>query len=119
MKYFELFISLYVKKLEIMVKYISIIILLCSITTAGESGRVLIFLKDKEANVPYALSQESIDRHYAKGLYKKLDDSDLPVSTRYIKQLCDTGVKIHQKLRWFNAVSGYAQADMLEMVKTK
>ena len=80
---------------------------LFAVVIAQEMDRVWIYLKDKNSNVPYALSQEAIERHLTKSRFRTLDEADLPVSANYISQLQEAGVKIYRKSRWFNAVSAY------------
>jgi serine protease AprX len=100
-----------------MIKYIVAILFICSLVAGQRTGRVWIFLEDKDKNIPYALSQEAIGRHLAKSKFKSLDDTDLPVSANYISQLQKAGVKIYRKSRWFNAVSAYVDPVTMSKVE--
>jgi serine protease AprX len=99
-----------------MLKYGYLLFFLWAFIFARDSGRMWIFFKDKNKNDPYALSQDAVDRHLRKGRYKALDDTDLPVTAGYIALLKKEGVKIHQKSRWFNAVSAYLTPTFLAKI---
>jgi len=42
---------------------------------------------------------------------------DIPLNETYLTQLSSAGIKIHNKLKWFNAVSAYLTDSQLEQIK--
>jgi hypothetical protein len=93
----------------------------------SQSDRFLIwvYLVDKGndlssylANPQTVVSQKSLDRrsnifHRSEEL---LDFSDLPVNQNYVNQLIQNGFELKQKSRWFNAVSGYANRNLINQI---
>ena len=70
--------------------------------------RYRVTLKDKKNN-PYSvkrpgefLSQKSLDRRKRLGI--KVDQYDLPITPQYVKEISNTGVKIHNMSKWNNTV---------------
>ena len=82
---------------------------------AGTSDRYWIFLTDKkpESNLLQLDNRESFVSERALTKRKKRaekmgpDERDNPVSSDYIRQLINLGVRIHQESRWLNAVNCY------------
>lgn len=104
-----------------MIKYIlSVIILIASLSSA--QTKYFIYLKDKvveekvnlEKNSPAylsalsLLSEKSIERRIKTlGNDDIISYEDLPIKSDYVFQIEQLGIKIENKLRWFNAVSAY------------
>jgi subtilisin family serine protease len=70
--------------------------------------RYRVTLKDKKNN-PYSvkrpeefLSQKALDRRKRLGI--KVDQYDLPITPQYVKEISNTGVKIHNMSKWNNTV---------------
>ena len=85
---------------------------------------VWIYFKDKgtDLDVYYSnpqsvVSQKSLDRR-AKVLSESsiINFSDLPVNKNYIDELTAIGFEIKHKSKWFNAVSGYANQNLINEI---
>jgi len=96
----------------------------------SQSDRFLIwvYLSDKGnnlesylANPQSVVSQKSLDRranifHRSEEL---LNFSDLPVNQNYVNELIQNGFELKQKSKWFNAVSGYANRNLINQIAEK
>ncbi|RMG31275.1 MAG: hypothetical protein D6732_14940, partial [Methanobacteriota archaeon] len=60
---------------------------------------------------------KALERRARIGLKNLIDFDDLPLSGRYLNQLENAGIKIENKLRWFNAVSAYLNPGEYKRVK--
>ncbi len=66
------------------------------------------------------LSEKAIERREkAKNSTDIIDYTDIPVYSNYIKQIEQLGIKISNKLDWFNAVTAYLTVEQLNQVKLK
>lgn len=66
------------------------------------------------------LSEKAIERREkAKNSSDIIDYTDIPVYSDYISQLEQLGIKISNKLDWFNAVSAYLTTEQVNQVKFK
>ena len=82
---------------------------------AQENSRYWIYFKDKSpfsadhvlCSPDAILSRRSIHRRLLKTAAVNFDQTDIPVSKKYIGLLERLGLKIHQTSRWLNAVSVY------------
>ena len=95
------------------VKYISALILSLFVSLAAGHAQTSYYfyvqLSDKNHS-PYSLlhpteylSERAISRRAAFGL--ACDSTDLPVSPLYLKQIVETGVRIHNVSKWMNGVT--------------
>jgi len=92
--------------------YLRLIILIFISINLAVSGteRFWVFFNDKDAHnsgiakaYRSTLSDRALERRRSQQI--ELDALDLPVNPKYIEDLQKTGVTIHRKSRWFNAVS--------------
>jgi serine protease AprX len=69
------------------------------------------------SNPETVVSRKSLDRR-TKVLSESalIDFSDLPVNEAYINELINSGFKLKNKSRWFNAVSGYATRSQINQI---
>ena len=44
---------------------------------------------------------------------------DLPLNENYVQQIENIGIKIENKLKWFNAVSAYLTNEQFSQIKNK
>ncbi len=114
-----------------MIRFISnivVVLIFLGSLSAGELDRNWIFFIDKKTDsVPQLESYESqilsakaIKRRELRLGAVHFDESDKPVSGKYIRQLENLGVRIHHRSRWLNAVSCYLNgADVRELEKLK
>ena len=85
---------------------------------------VWIIFKDKGAKSDFFLSKpetvvskKSLERRLKVFSSKSiLENTDLPVSSNYIEQVQALGLKLKQKSKWFNGVSGYASVSVLNVI---
>jgi serine protease AprX len=93
------------------------------VINSASSSEVLVWIifKDKGHNTDMyfsnpltVISEKSLQRR-SKVLNANslLEINDLPVFINYIEQIQSLGVKIKQKSKWFNAISGYASIPIL------
>lgn len=99
----------------------AILFLLIFVTISYSQTKYLIYLKDKgikktqpisKASPFYteavnSLSQRSIERRKKSMGNNFITYEDIPISQDYLKELSNSGIKIENKLKWFNAVSAY------------
>ncbi|MCX8105898.1 MAG: S8 family serine peptidase, partial [Ignavibacterium album] len=110
-----------------------LIILLLIFTSANFSQqKYFIYFKDKATDRNVSLSKSSNEYQIALNSLteksierrkKNLGDDfiryeDLPVKEEYIKELTKLGIKIHNKLSWFNCVSAFIPEDKLSSVQS-
>jgi hypothetical protein len=108
-----------------MKNYILWLVILFS-TIGVPQPKYFIYLKDKgvepsttleKNSSPYIsalslLSERSIERRInIMGEDKFLTYEDIPISDKYVSQIEQLGIKIENKLRWFNAVTAYLTED--------
>ncbi|QKZ15306.1 S8 family serine peptidase [Spirosoma sp. KUDC1026] len=84
-------------------------------SAATSDSRYWILLTGKEQTDKPALSAQSMARRVAQNL--PLDETDLPVSGQYIKQLQQTGVAVAARSRWLNAVSARLTPEQIKKVR--
>lgn len=65
------------------------------------------------------LSSRSIERRKKNLGENYFTFEDLPLEKKYVSNLSENGIKIINKLKWFNAVSAYLSNDQLEYVKSQ
>jgi len=98
-----------------------------NLKSPGQKMLVWIYFTDKGSNSRQMLSypkifltKESIERRMKRVKGGKIaDESDLPVSNEYIKEIVDIGIKVKQKSRWFNSISCYATKSQIENIIEK
>ncbi len=90
---------------------------------SGEADKILVwvFFTDKGnttdlyfAHPTLAVSEKSLMRRMKLG--SSIDITDLPVNKAYIDQIEDTGLKLRQKSRWFNGISGYTTKENISRI---
>ena len=114
-----------------MKKFNVLILFICSLTFLfGQSERYLIYFDDKgitleevkKDNLFYedllGKLSESAKQRRAKlfGEENILTEKDIPVNEDYISVLENSGIKINNKLNWFNAVSADLTYEELEQL---
>ncbi len=95
-------------------------------STSISELQVWIFFNDKGSEADSYLlkpgsvvSEKSLQRRSKVFTsYALLENTDLPVSASYIKQVQSAGFKLKQKSKWFNGVSGYASVSVLNVIST-
>ncbi len=111
-------------------KIIILLIVIGGLTSAQD--KYLIYLTDK--GLPEGVSLSKTSAEYTEAVndlnarcierrQKVMGDDfityeDLPVNTNYTRVLELNGIKIVNKLKWFNAVSAYLTGEQLNMLKT-
>ena len=101
---------------QIMMRRLTVILCLfvSFVQAQPNTPKYWVLLQDKDqASVP-ALSQQSIQQRQQQNL--PLEDTDLPVSASYLKQLKQVGVQPICQSRWLNAVSVRLTADQYARV---
>ncbi len=86
-----------------------------SLAKAPSPKKIWIFFKDKPAlpnNIveypeQFGLTKRAIQRRERLFNDSRIDYKDIPVSSRYVKQLVDLGIQIDCHSRWLNAVSAW------------
>ncbi|MFQ5583011.1 MAG: S8 family serine peptidase [Calditrichia bacterium] len=119
------------KKILILLILISVFSPVVQSTAATGEVRYWVFFTDKgdleslskpalESMVRATISERAWQRRQkrVKSLYKQhaLLTEDLPLFQDYIQHLRQIGFRIHQKSRWFNAISGYAPGELLKQI---
>jgi serine protease AprX len=113
-------------------KYASLLLLLLISTTAFSQSKYYIYFKDKDAAQKGALNKTSsayaaaekeltvaaIERRKQVMGNNYITFEDLPVSQTYVTNLETLGIKIENKLKWFNAVTVYLNDSQLEKIKS-
>lgn len=113
-------------------KNLILVFIFISSVSLSAQDKYFIFFADKGAaagsvlskNSPLyhesvaALSERAVERRK-----KVMDDDlikfeDLPLNSSYISQIENLGIKIHNKLKWFNAVSAYLTSDQISVLKS-
>lgn len=93
--------------------------------TSAEKVLVWIYFTDKgndaELNLSFPekfLTKKSIERR-KKVLFSGslVDATDLPVNNAYVNELTQAGFELRNKSKWLNAVSGYADRNVIESIK--
>jgi len=119
--------------IEVFMKKISILFLLLIISASVNSQtKYLIYFKDKDISpnnslqklsalfklAERELSERAIERRkQVMGEDHYITYEDLPINENYISQIGNAGIKIENKLKWFNAVSAYLTNQQLAQVK--
>lgn len=90
-----------------------------------------IYLKDKGVQADHALQKNSAEyqkalsalspecierRKNTLGSDNIITEDDLPIPENFIKQIEDAGIKIENKLKWFNAVTAYLNTGQAEQI---
>ena len=120
-------------KIEEVMKKIYLLVFLFAVSSSVFSQtKYLIYLKDK--GVPPTtslqksssifklaekeLSPRSIERRkQVMGEDHYITYEDIPLNENYIHQIENLGIKIKNKLKWFNAVSAYLNNDQVDRIK--
>lgn len=93
--------------------------------TSAQKVLVWIYFTDKgsdaELNLSFPekfLTKKSIERR-KKVLFSGslVDATDLPVNDAYVNELTQGGFELRNKSKWLNAVSGYADRNVIESIK--
>lgn len=87
-----------------------------SLTVLGQApDKFWILLKDKPVGVSPALSPKTLAARNQQGL--RIDETDLPVKTDYLKALAEQGIRIQHRSRWLNAVSATLTPEQQKSVR--
>ena len=119
--------------IEVFMKKISILFLLFIISASINSQtKYLIYFKDKGVSpnnslqkssalfklAEKELSQRAIERRkQVMGEDNYITYEDIPLNENYVNQIENLGIKIENKLKWFNAVSSYLTDSQLNIIK--
>jgi len=112
------------------VKNFFMVLLLLTVTTIAQT-KYYIYFKDKGVSESAKLSKTSalylaaekeltiaaIDRRKQVMGEDFITYEDLPINSFYIEKIEAAGIKIENKLKWFNSVSAYLTADQERIVK--
>ncbi len=114
-------------------KKIYLLLFLLIVTSFIEAqSKYLIYFKDKGISSQQTLQKSSsLFKLAEKGLSEKAIDrrkqvmgeddyityEDIPLNENYIHQIENLGIKIENKLKWFNAVSAYLTDEQLNSIK--
>ena len=107
-------------------------ILLFTVSTTFAQNKYMIYFKDKgelsketlskslEKNIiaKKFLSEKSIERRKKNLGEKYFTYEDLPIEKKYIDIIQKKGIKVENKLKWFNAVSAYLTPVQVESLKS-
>lgn len=109
-----------------------LLVLLLTITTQQFSQtKYYIYFKDKGIeqtgvlkksskafqSAEKLLSAEAIERRKQVMGENYITEEDVPINENYVKQIEALGLKIENKLRWFNAVTAYASDELIDKIK--
>ncbi|MEJ5263634.1 MAG: S8 family serine peptidase, partial [Ignavibacterium sp.] len=90
---------------------------------ASEKILVWIYFTDKGNslenyfnNPASVVSEKSLQRRTKLNNESLIDFTDLPVNQNYIEELQTIGFQLKQKSKWLNAVSGYANKNVIEQI---
>lgn len=101
---------------------------------AQNQQKYFIYFKDKGIDIGLTLNKELPEyktalnllsdkaierREKAKNSSDVIDYTDIPVNSNYIAQIEQLGIKISNKLDWFNAVSAYLTDNQVAEIKLK
>ena len=114
-------------------KKIIFVILIMTFSLSSAQNKYMIYFSDKGDLSKETLSKSLEKNNLAKQLLSKksierrkknlgenyLTFEDLPLETKYVSNLSEKGIKIVNKLKWFNAVSAYLNDEQLEYVKSQ
>ncbi|NJD23482.1 MAG: hypothetical protein FIA82_12585, partial [Melioribacter sp.] len=119
--------------IEVFMKKISILFLLLIISASVNSQtKYLIYFKDKGVSPTNSLqkssalfksaekelSERAIERRkQVMGENNYITYEDIPLNENYVNQIENLGIKIENKLKWFNAVSSYLTDSQLNTIK--
>ncbi|MBI9073505.1 MAG: S8 family peptidase [Melioribacteraceae bacterium] len=107
-----------------------ILIFITSSLTFAQT-KYLIYFKDKgissterleKTSTLYKISEESLSKRTIERRKKIMGESyitlkDVPLSKNYIEQIKSVGIKVKNKLKWFNAVSAYLTEEQKSKIK--
>ncbi len=102
-------------------KFALLIIAFCSrdVILAQNVSKYWILFKDKPSLSTHpivTLSKSALQRRSRQGTARLTDDLDIPVSSGYIQQLRQIGIRIDNSSRWLNAVTAFLSAAELDKV---
>ena len=119
--------------IEVFMKKISILFLLLIISASVNSQtKYLIYFKDKGVSPTNSLqkssalfklaekelSERAIERRkQVMGEDNYITYEDIPLNENYVNQIENLGIKIENRLKWFNAVSSYLTDSQLNTIK--
>lgn len=83
--------------------------------SAWSQSKYWIVFSDKDPKTAPALSPTTLANRQKRGL--AIDDTDRPLSDRYLRQLAQTGVRPLCQSRWFNAVSAQLTPQQRQQVQ--
>jgi len=109
------------------------LLLLFSLNVLNAQDKYIIYFKDKgklsektlsksadrEIIAQNTLSKRSIERRKKNLGENYFSYEDLPLEEQYINKIKNSGVEIHNKLKWFNAVSAYLNEGQLSYLKSQ
>lgn len=95
--------------------------LILSSTGLAQINRYMVFFKDKSGS-PYSvsqpvqfLSQKAIDRRIGQGI--GIMPEDIPVNTRYVQEVKNTGAEVFFTTRWLNGLLIQCQSSLLPTLR--
>ncbi len=107
-----------------------LLLLLIPFTFLSPQNKYFIYFRDKgedaslrKSSLSYQKALQSISPRAIERRKKVLDEDsiitfeDLPVNEDYIGQLTSMGIKIENKLNWFNSVSAYLDSEQRKQVE--
>lgn len=119
--------------IEVFMKKICILFLLLIISTSVYSQtKYLIYFKDKgvapnnslqKSSALFKLAEKELSekaierRKQVMGEDNYITYEDIPLNENYVNQIENLGIKIENKLKWFNAVSSYLTDRQLDTIK--
>jgi subtilisin family serine protease len=92
------------------------LVLLCVTSTLSAQPKYWIYLADKDATAPPAISALTIENRKIVGL-PLFDETDLPVKPAYLASIQESGIQPVYASRWLNAVSASLSYEQLEKVR--
>lgn len=109
------------------------LILVCFFTSLFAQDKYMIYFKDKgrynynslsksadkESLAQSILSKRSIERRKKHLGEDFISFEDLPIEEQYINKIRNIGVKVINKLKWFNAVSAYLSENQIEQIQNE
>lgn len=112
-------------------KFILSIIIILTFINVNAQEKYYIYFKDKGIQKGEVLSKISTEYHQAKEYLseraierrkKVMEENsiityeDIPIKSEYVEVLKQKGVKIHNTLRWFNAVTAYLNEELIQEI---
>lgn len=78
--------------------------------------KVWVFFTDKPEKPDHKIVSEKAERRRKLAGFVKVDETDYPVSSTYIKKISSTGAVLHNVYKWENCASFYVQISKLQEI---